>query len=183
MLTPENLIQDLIQAFPLYPIPQNPAVVSHGSEPLAVEAYFTNKKWTDVTLADIKANYSEPMDTCLFYMTDEAYVYFLPAFIIMEITDPVGTDAAGDHMIGSLVLPSWRKIRYLEDDDQFIAKFKLYNEKQKSLIATFLKYKSHTKAAALEAFRALYPNNGDLDNTAQVALDSYWGQFLPKVGP
>jgi len=182
MIASKSLIKKFQELFPVIPMPKKLAINSHGNEPQAIDSYFKDKAWTAITLSDIKMNYTQPIDTCLTFMTDEAYLYFLPAFIVMEIIDPIGTDASGDSLIFNLILPSYSDIKRSDNDEQFIKKFNAYTVEQKCLIAQFLECEAQeTKMDYDELYsKTNKPEILSWSNDAQKALDSYWGQFLPK---
>jgi len=178
----ETLIAQIKIVFADLPMPKTLTDDSPRPDGEAIEKFFPGLKWQDVKFSDMLRDYEYDPASCLNRMTPEAYNYYLPAFITMRLEDPVELDATGDFMIIGLILPSTRNEKWAISDDTFFSRIGSYTPEQKSLIAQFLDYEAAETRGDLEHLfkKTNNPDAFKLPNDAQKALDSYWGQFLPK---
>jgi Family of unknown function (DUF6714) len=72
-------------------------------EAKAVETYFRDKTLDDVRLEGLKRDYPHDPAACLVFMTDEAFAFFLPAFMRIALDDYKVADSIPEAVINRLV--------------------------------------------------------------------------------
>ena len=157
-----QLIAQIISAFDNTQKPTRIVAASTGGfEPSIVEAYFLNKDWREISMLQmVKDGYEGAELSALLFMSDEAFRYFLPAFLLININEDDIADLTFDTTLYRLTLP-------LEDHVDFAScreKFDGFSLEQKNVIADFLKYE-------IEVFPPC--------DAASSAYKRYWYQFDP----
>jgi hypothetical protein len=81
----KQLLDDLARAFPLAPKP----LVLAGRQPCGgdeytyVDEFFRGRAWSGITLEDLWDAYPGPPDACLYFMSAQAFQYYLPTFLLI----------------------------------------------------------------------------------------------------
>lgn len=165
-MTKDDIIQRIKSDFPLLPLPETVvASLGGGFEPELIQDYFQGKDWLEIARDGLRG-YEGPTDGCLFFMTPNAFCYYLPAYLLMflESYDPFGHSTMYDATFYSLTVHETEKAECLERDWR-LACFERLNLQQKQDIANYLEYEDRV-------------HGEESGNDAKKALDSFWYQFL-----
>ena len=115
--------------------PQDRSIGQGGSiEARAVEAYFRGKSADDIQLSGFKRDYPHDPAACLVFMTDEAFAFFLPAFMRIALDDYEVADSIPEAVINRLV-----EMAEGRDDARRDAVLERYSAAEVESIAQFLK--------------------------------------------
>jgi hypothetical protein len=102
MIDVENVIRTIKTAFAGMPYPSGGRITPNNTHDyLMVEKDFANKQWEDISLEFMPKHYD-----ALCFMTDEAYRYYLPAFMIQILYNYEEADMAVITVISSLKWPA-----------------------------------------------------------------------------
>ncbi|GHD57041.1 DUF6714 family protein [Jeongeupia chitinilytica] len=93
----QKLVQRIENAWRGIPRPEK-AHISVQSNDDGVADYFAGTRWQGHSVDQLRRQESA---LCIFF-TPAAYHYWLPAYLIAALDDPVGLDVVTDHLIGSL---------------------------------------------------------------------------------
>lgn len=131
-----------------------------------VKDYFKGKKWEDITLGSLRTEYIGDESACLYFMTEQAARYYLPAYLLISVIDYNDADVIIDSVI-SMLTPEEHDGSNLE---RFYSWVKGFSLEQCNVISLFLLYmaKNHS-----DYFFEGEPN---------IALECYWRKFLDKQG-
>jgi hypothetical protein len=177
----------LDEAFPDDSPPMGDKLTSHatgvGSEYDYVKAYFEGKRWKDVTLDSLRSGYPGPASACLNFMSPEAFRYYLPAFLIITMEDPVEADAIVDTVISSLRPPEFPDAdfldfvrRYLgeESTKQFTSQENLAQDRRifAETVALLSDMQKRAVRAFLQFMTGHYPQ--EMDDLIRPAMRQYW---------
>ena len=161
-MTKEDLISDIRAAFGFSEPPRDiVTTMGGGSEPTHIVGYFTGKRWSEITIKKAADDrYSGDLSSALLFMTDEAFKYFLPAYLLMLLNEIDTADLIVERVFYRLTLPAEEQA----DRAACEKKFDLFSIEQKQLIARFIANQVST----------LHYNE-----EAKKAYISYWYQFNP----
>lgn len=116
------------------------------------------KHWKEISLEII-----QPIDLSLYFVTDDAFVFYLPAFLLASLE--ADADSVYDHVMFVLTLPS--------DTSSYAPLFRrivaILSMAQKEAIRSYLEYRSYETTE----YDKIWGESSE--NDAQQALDSYWG--------
>jgi hypothetical protein len=151
--TTDQLVALLEAAFPSDTVPAAERIADRagavGDERTQVVDDYAGMRWTDISSEVLGFNAE-----ALFFMTDEAFVYYLPAFIRKYLRDRKAADLIPQNVLG-LLTPGG-------NDRWFRALATCLSTPQKLFIAKFLEY--------VRDEHAYYSSE------AEAALASYWRQ-------
>jgi len=129
-----------------------------------VADYFSDKKWQDITVRSLRADYIGDASACLVFMTPQAFRFYLPAYLLICIDEYNEADVIYDSTITRLI-KSTEPTEATKFDDRFVT----MALGQKQAIAAFLLQ-----------MHLLHDNKDRVEECARRALDSYWSSFLAK---
>jgi len=95
----EDLISEIEEAFGRDPCPRGIKITidsDEGDYP-DVRKHFHHKNWWT-----LDAKYLKSQDGAFTFMTEEAQLYFTPAFMIASLVDPCGADTVPDDFVWNL---------------------------------------------------------------------------------
>ncbi|NOZ85134.1 MAG: hypothetical protein GXP49_02495 [Deltaproteobacteria bacterium] len=98
-------------------------------------SFFRGKTWHEITLKLLQDEYNCDGSACLAFMSPEAFRYYLPAYMIIGVTEYEEADLIGDAAIYALSPPQDNGL--IESWSQ---KISVFSEKQKEIIAKFLQF-------------------------------------------
>ncbi len=122
---------------------------------------FEGKNWWEVDIDKmIYENGALPL------LSNEAFLYYLPAYMTLIIEDPGRADILWDSTVYNLTLPTEHGYYRKEEDlpkmqESFYNRMEGFSKEQKVCIRHFLEY-SH---------------NLDSKDTEMLAIENYWGKF------
>ena len=141
----EALLHELDRVFPVEPKPATLAGRQScgGDEYGYVEEFFQDRAWNEITLADLRDRYPGPRDACLYFMSAEAFRYFLPSYLTFFLRRWDEADSIADTAVYALLPTSDEKLR-----DWQATRFGQFSLAQRKAILSFLKfaelnYKNH----------------------------------------
>jgi hypothetical protein len=157
----------------------------------AVRDFFWGKTWSQVTLIGLRRDYPGDASACLGFMTNEAFRYYLPAYLVMCIKEGLeDLDSCLSSTIDCLTLPTsedrgqvreflrtaplfcYSEIRlpHLKGETQrFLQKMSGFSTCQERAIAMFLRF-----------MREMYP--ADLGRKIDAAMERYWNMRIAEGG-
>lgn len=157
-----------------------------SGESIEIKNAFFNKKWIELDSKLLKYH-----NSALSFFTEEAFRYFIPAYMIFLIDDIKSADLLSDNVILHLTLPlevdnlrlinSINQSGYMTEDidsylreeikssskrvNSFIRLMKGFTSSQSNCIRLFLEY-------IFKQFPEYYPNQEPL-----IAIERFWFQF------
>lgn len=169
-----DILIDRIRAhFPVHPMP---IVIGEGAESYGVNSYFSGRTWPKVTIKSISEDGIDDVGAYLTFMTDEAFRYYLPAYMLMPLIE------YSDDNSWIIEKTDWHLIAYedthnlhwrspdLTINQEKLVCFDKFLPQQKTDIADYLFHQIHHRG------RDLITGNG-LNEDASRAFNSYWYQF------
>ena len=127
----------------------------------AISRFFGGKPWTEISWQSLVDEYAGDPAACLGFMCNDAFRYFLPAFLRICVLKGPDADATYDYTIDHLT-PS----RSLRAPRAFEKVFSSFSIEQNQAIARVLLHLSQ-----LDKTRASWDDASD-------ALDEYWRKFV-----
>jgi hypothetical protein len=123
-----SLIARIEAAFKDVPAPGPDAIVNPTYDDEGVAALFGGKAWTDVSIDQLRTHHD-----ALSFFSPEAFRYFLPAFMLAELRDPIGAGQIGPSLLFHFSRPEefWKP-----ELEQRLA---LLTPDQKAVIADFVR--------------------------------------------
>lgn len=104
----EEILKDLDIAFGGLSIPPDGQIVYDNSgyhlECNQIRAKFRNRHWKDISIRDLEGEADS-----LAFLTNEAFRFFLPAFIQVALLHPIQADLIPDFVLGLLARPDLTK--------------------------------------------------------------------------
>ncbi|SRR6266480_4434545 len=88
------LIERIEAAFENVPRPRSDAVVNPTYDDEGVTAVFSDKTWKDISIDQLRTHHD-----ALSFFSPEAFHYFLPAFMVAELKDPVAAGQIGPSLL------------------------------------------------------------------------------------
>lgn len=125
-----------------------------------VSAFFRGKDWREITYGSLRDHYPGDASACLHFMLDEAFRYYLPAFLLMAL-DPQAYDMA-EHVCFVLTDPGPADAAL---HTRFRARVAQLSAAEKDAVTAVLRFLADD-----------YDRKGEPMNPARAALDSYWEQ-------
>lgn len=124
-----------------------------------MENFFRTRRRFDVTLDSLKQGYSHDPSACLAFMSDDAFAFFLPAFMKISLEDYDRADVIPEVVIGKL-----KRMGEGADGDRRDAVLRQYVPQQVRAIVDFL-------AEMSSRYWHAYP-----EDSARKALE-FWSQM------
>ena len=137
-----------------------------GDDREDVGRFFRAKDWREVTLAAITESDLDP-NAFLFFMSAEAFVYYLPAFLTESLAVVDGFDL-GEPLAFKLTPPQGNP-----QDPGLAAARTLFNQ----IVSALTPEEKQAVVRALKFLAREYDKRGDTMNRAQAALDSHWAEL------
>jgi hypothetical protein len=168
--TADEIRAEIRAAFAARPYPGDDRLASgpsysgdEGDENGDVERFFRGKDWREVTLDAILGGRALQPNSFLFFLSPEAFVYYLPAFLIASLDVALDVDNRFD--LGEPLA------------------FKLMPEREDHarITAQLTPAEKRAVAHALEHLAREYEKRRYTTNQAQAALDSAWGRFAKDL--
>lgn len=119
------------EAFKDTPYPAGKLTDTYDDE--GVSEYFTGKKWETLNISDLRKHY-----VALSFFEPQAFRYFLPAFMLAELTDPETADVIGQSIVFHFSKPN---DYWVESYDKRLS---LFTENEKNAIMHFIDYMQST---------------------------------------
>ena len=161
-------------------------VVGSSGEAITTKSIFIGKDWSNVNKADIVYH-----NSALGFLTDSAFRYYLPAYMLLLLEDIAEADILGSAVVRQLTLPlevdNLRLMNFLSKSQNtnkgledflieelrnstinvgiFIRRMDKFNNEQGKCINTFLLYLNQS-----------YPNYYD-ENEPLIASQRYWFKY------
>jgi len=176
MPTRSEVLRAIGRAFPLIPIPPKDSVGSFGGgvEADAVDAFFADRRWIDITCRELTENYQGDEGASLSFMSRTAQRYYLPAYLTMAIVEH---DCPQSILLKIIYFLSfgvssedWSedpKLRAADMDRR--ESFESFSATEVRAIGLFLQYLARTSL------------DKDCRDEAERALQSYWSERLVKL--
>jgi hypothetical protein len=73
----------------------------HNLECIQVADFFRGKRWNDVTLGSLKS-YRGDASACLYFMSVDAFRYYLPAYMLIALDNYAEADVVADTAVNAL---------------------------------------------------------------------------------
>lgn len=170
-MDPFDLIEKIKQAFAEVEKPSswNLANSREGTEPAALEREFSEVPSWDLLTSEFLDETPEGFGTALSFFSDEAYRYYLPAYLIASVSeelqrvDPVFYLTHGLDENSKEKLINRRRYGSRSWHDYAIFRNSVFSADQASVISAYLRYQL-TKATITEAER----------KRTEEALHNYW---------
>jgi hypothetical protein len=164
-MTESELEQMIFDAFPKGKSPPVGKVAGICHRPEEIECGFQGKRWEEISPDQIRRYYD-----ALAHMTDNAFVYYLPAYLrAIPSTD------GGHALLWNLVLAIHPPLPYLDKDEYQLTiqthRLERLSDKQKAVVA-----------CALQFFPGDYLDDWDsewADGPHHRDTLEYWSQFRP----
>ena len=143
-----------------------PSTSDYQSDEQAAYQALRSHSWPEIDYDYLKTHFPQgnPHEV-FFYISDEAFCYFLPAFMLMAIEATEDMPLAGIDAAASLLI-------MLNDvasgQNYMVQRLSRLTDPQKAVIAKFLLF-----------IQSVYVNK-QLDKEANAAYDHYWYQFDPE---
>ncbi len=166
-----ELIEEINKAFSKNSFPERGNIVNNQqyfetqsdfeSEEKEVIKIFEGKKWQEIDTDKLVYE-----NGALALLSDEAFNFYLPAYMILIVQDPEKADILWDYTISSLKLPEEQDFNINKGDIEksrkyFYNKMEGFSVEQKVSIKHFLEY-----LFSLED-----------EETEKLAIGNYWGKF------
>lgn len=160
----ERTIKQIIcKAFAQIPYPGDNYIVDNypwdDSERNAVLEYFIGKSWGDINYKRLNHDYEMDPSACLSFMSDQAYRYYLPAFLLLCLESYDEADIIVNNVIYSLSPPEDSHSNAMK---KFLSRMSEFTLEQKTSIRSFLEY-----------IQELHGNDFPKNEPAS-ALKKYW---------
>ncbi|MBE7456520.1 MAG: hypothetical protein HS102_07815 [Planctomycetia bacterium] len=156
-----DLCEKIIREFPQTPTPNN-IVKNRHDDGAMIEQAFLGKGWLDVSKETIRYNH-----TALFFFSDDAFRYYLPAFMMAAIKNEDDDDSG--MIIASVVSALTGPLDIDSPEKQrFLRRMKGFNVAQSKVIIEYLSYVD-SKCSDWFAF-----------DEPRRAIESYWLHGLQK---
>ena len=105
----ENVKKSIIEAFAHTPPPADNNISSETYDDEGTSAFFKGKTWQVLSVNELKKHSSS-----LTFFTAEAFRYYLPAFMLAEIENPLEADVIGQNILSHFSPPGqddfWKPI-------------------------------------------------------------------------
>ena len=162
--------------FPARPTPTDIGISTASNE---VNNFFKERIWSEITLAELELDDGYERAGYYYYMSDQGYAYYIPAYIKMTLTE---LNEDNRWLIEGFLLSLFPKDRdYGEDentirtekfiDKRFMQRIASLTSAQKQDIADFLVHQiTHQGAEPVEFIR----------EWALEAYNAYWYQFASE---
>ena len=129
------------------------------------ERFFRGRNISDVTCETLSREYDGVWWAAHNFLNDEAYLFFLPAF--MKIALESFSESEGARMLADELAHSFLRMASGEQDHRLHPLLQGYTREQLSQVAQFL----------VELSRDHYKPTNDIDD-AEPALELFWKQYL-----
>lgn len=187
-MTKEPLISAIRQIFSVADMPSPSAIVQGSSgEEIIAKSLFIHKPWPAIDSQELIY-----YNNALGYLTDQAFRYYLPAYMTLMLEDIYKADRTGESVINQLTLPlevdDLRLLNFVRNhptDSVRMEEF-LVDELVHSVdkVADFIRKMdgfTHAQGQCINAFLIslpeLYPDYYDV-NTPLNASRRYWFKFM-----
>ncbi len=164
----ETVYEKIHESFDNIPYPGDKNIGAHPPgvclETDAVVEFFHGKQWQDITLEELQEGYKGDASACLDFMTPDAYRFYVPAYMLIALSNYNDADVIADTAINSFIPPDESSDDMYQWWEQRIGGFLL---EQREAIIAFLEYMQdahaedypiHSPAEALEALKSNQSN-------------------------
>jgi len=153
--------EELLKAFPETASAPAKVTDKDSVEAIQIQNYFAGKLWTEIDWDWLNKYIGDP-SACLFFMTQEAYIYYLPCYMKVSLLEYDAADVMPYTLLNIFS-------RFAKDhEDSFCNKLQMLTYKQRKVVATFLQLLS----------KEYQIKNQDI--AAQLALEIYWNKYLSE---
>ena len=124
-----GLVERIEAAFENVPPPRTERIVTPTYDDEGVTAFFDGKRWKDLSIDDLRTHH-----VALSFFSPEAFHYYLPAFMLAELRDPIAAGQIGPSLLFHFSRPeeqSW--------EPELTARLALLTPEQKAVIADFIR--------------------------------------------
>jgi len=127
--------------------------------------FYDSRRWQDISLEELVC-YKSGISAAVTFLSDVAFIYYLPLFMRCVVIDYEGSDLLVDSLLSELTLTEEESA-----GGTGTARFMSLKGVQKTAVAKFLKYlkQSHSES---------FPPEIGLEVTPDIALKRYWGAFI-----
>ena len=139
-MTAHDVARIITEAFRDTPRPTGKLTDTYDDE--GVEAYFAGRPWSGHDVATLRRHAA-----AMSLFTTEAFRYYLPAFMLAELSDPETADIIGESIVHHLGPPAdyWEEIHR--------ARLSLFTNGERNAILAFLHYMEGTDSTFSESVR------------------------------
>lgn len=103
----------------------------------AIVEFFHGKQWQDITLEELQEGYKGDASACLAFMTPEAYRFYVPAYMLIALSNYNEADVTADTAINSFIPPDESSADMYQWWEQRVGGFP---PEQRETIIAFLEY-------------------------------------------
>jgi hypothetical protein len=139
------------------------SVVGDGWVGDATDQFFCGRSAQQVTFATISTEYDGVWWAAHNYLSDEAYLFFLPALLAIALDD---YERPGADMLADALSFGFLRMAQGDHDDRLLPLLSNYSKAQLGVISEFLKELSSSR----------YAPQGGMDD-AKSAYDLFWHQY------
>lgn len=104
----DDVLKTIQAAFQDIPYPGDDHIAYRKSIPEAEESrvaeFFRGKRWEEITAKTLQEDYRGD-GSCLAFMSDEAFIYYLPAYMVIAIQEYEEADVIADSAVFALSPP------------------------------------------------------------------------------
>ena len=154
-----NLAAAVRSVFPVEPKPSKLVNYMGGGDPQQIVDYFGGKTWPEITMHGLMYEYEGDPFGAMAFMTDEAFRYYLPSFMMISLEEMEIADLVPSNVCWRLTPPDDPA-----ENNIFLTRMSGFSPAQKEVIATYLREDATTGACSSEA---------------REAYEGYWHQFDP----
>lgn len=169
----QELIQRIRAAFSTANVP-DPAQVVNGcsGEAIGVKALLIGKVWTNLLPLELIRD-----NAALGYLTDEAFRYYLPAYMMLLLDDLVAADLLASSLIRHLTLPTEADTLRLMNA---LAHRGLMNESLDVFLREEIRASSVRVGAFIRKMSGFTADQGKTINQFLTFLDQYHGDYFDE---
>lgn len=142
----QELIERVEGTFPLGPLPEQLAgkQTPYEDEYAYVEDFFKGRPWNAFSMRELREQYRGDPSAIPAFMSDEALAYYLPAFLLIVVTDYDAADQLVDSVVETIT-PA--------DGDRLDRLRPRFTPRQANAIAGFLSFLSEEHPGDVEQSR------------------------------
>jgi len=152
-------------SFPLERHTAPSSIIGDGWVGDETERFFRGRQLAEVTCKTLSNEYRSVWWSAHNFLNDEAYLFFLPAFLKIALDD--FKENEGARMLADALAHSFLRMAKGEQDHRLLPILQTYSREQLGEVAQFLLELSHDR----------YKPANDLDD-AEPALELFWKQYL-----
>ncbi len=160
----DRLINEIEHAFSSVEYPGDEALIeTRGAhlEKEGVRDFFRGKNWREINLDGLLNEFNQDHSACLWFMSDQAVRYYLPAFMKIALMEFDKSDLLADQVVHLLTPERLAGTEF----ERFLSLVHPFSDEQKSAIAHFLSYMKK------------YHEHDISEPTPSVALNRFWSRY------